>query len=111
MVKVGIFEFDHVCDLEPSRDRGGAVQPLHPMARYQNVRDLQLNRYGKGPFCKFKIPSDYAVSGVYGLLVGAESNFRYVGECVHLSKRFNALATVIYLHAIASREARKPTAV
>jgi hypothetical protein len=89
-MKVGIYEFNHVCDLEPIRDGNGSVLPLQPMGRYQNTRGLPLNRYGKGPFCKFRIPNEYRMSGVYGLLVDEEASFRYVGECVHLSNRFNA---------------------
>ena len=59
-----------------------------PQDRYQNARNLSLNRYGAGPFCKFRIPNRFQVSGVYVLTVDEE--LRYVGECANLSARFNA---------------------
>jgi len=42
---------------------------------------------GSGPFCRFRIPSNLPLEGVYALLIG--ESVRYVGECIHLSKRFN----------------------
>jgi hypothetical protein len=89
-VKIGGYEFDYVCEIEPFRSENGSVQSLLPMGRYRNARHLMLNRYGRGPFCKFRIPNTQHMSGVYGLLVGDELTFRYLGECVHLSNRFNA---------------------
>lgn len=89
-MRVGAYEFTLVCVLDPIRDDDAYVRSFSPMGRYRNDKGLPLNRYGTGPFCKFTIPNRHAVSGVYGLLVGKEATFRYVGECVHLSKRFNS---------------------
>jgi hypothetical protein len=89
-MKVGTYEFNRICDLELLRDESGSVQSLRPMGRYRNDRNLPLNRYGEGPFCKFRISNTHRKSGVYGISVGHEMVFRYVGECVHLSNRFNA---------------------
>jgi hypothetical protein len=58
-----------------------------PQARYRNQRGLQLHRWGKGPFCKFRIPSHLQGEGVY--LLSVNSDVRYVGECESLSARFN----------------------
>ena len=85
-MRIAAYEFEYVCDIEPWRDAGG-VQLLMPQDRYRNVRNLPLNKYGVGPFCKFKIPNRFEVSGVYVLTIDDEVG--YVGECANLSARFN----------------------
>ena len=59
-----------------------------PQGRYENARNLPLNRYGAGLHCKFKIATRIRASGVYVLTVDGEVG--YVGECANLSARFNA---------------------
>lgn len=86
-MKIWQHEFVRVCDIEPRRESDGSVSALMPQSRYSNKNQLSLNRYGKGPFCKFTIPRDYKVSGVYAILVNKE--LKYIGECVNLSSRFN----------------------
>ena len=81
-------DFEHVCDIEPARDTDGSVRQFMPQDRYQNERNLPLNRYGAGPFCKFQIPKRFQAGGVYVLTIDDE--IRYVGECANLSSRFNA---------------------
>jgi hypothetical protein len=87
-MRIAGFEFAHVCDIEPLRDTDMRVRRFMPQDRYQNVRNLPLNKYGAGQFCKFKIPNCFQISGVYVLAVDDE--VRYVGECANLSARFNA---------------------
>jgi hypothetical protein len=81
------YEFAQVCDLAPVRDIANVVQSVMPQSRYNNARNLPLNKYGNGPFCGFKIPNRFQASGVYLLTVRSE--IRYVGECANLSARFN----------------------
>ncbi len=58
-----------------------------PQERYAK-RDLYpLNKYGAGPFCKFKIPATYPHPGVYILTMAGE--IRYIGETTNLSRRYN----------------------
>lgn len=83
------YEFEHICDTKPLRDRGGVCVRFMPQDRYQNARNLPLNRYGAGPFCRLRIPTThFHVSGVYVLTI--DDDLRYVGECANLSARFNA---------------------
>lgn len=82
------YHFEHVCDIEPTRDTGGSVQRFMPQVRYKNAQSLPLHRHGAGPFCKFKIPTRFQSSGVYVLTI--DDKVRYVGECANLSARFNA---------------------
>jgi hypothetical protein len=86
-MKVWQYEFAQVCDIEPLRENDGSVRALKPQSRYKNNNALPLNKYGKGPFCKFTIPKGYKVSGVYAIVVNQE--LKYIGECVNLSSRFN----------------------
>jgi len=58
-----------------------------PQDRYRNARNLPLNTYGAGPFCKFKIRNGSPACGVYVLTV--DDQIRYVGESANLSTRFN----------------------
>ena len=87
-MKIAGYEFEHICDIEPARDADGSVRQFMPQSQYKNARSLPLNKYGAGPFCKFKIPNRIQASGVYVLKV--DNEVRYVGECAHLSARFNA---------------------
>ena len=86
-MRISGYEFEHICDIEPARDKDGLVRQFMPQGRYKNTRNLPLNHYGAGPYCKFKIPSRLRGSGVYALTV--DNEVRYVGECANLSARFN----------------------
>ena len=46
-----------------------------------------MNKYGKGPFCKFTINRKYSgKSGVY--VISVNNEIQYVGECDDFFKRF-----------------------
>src|SRR4051812_34325519 len=86
-MQVGDYDFEYVCDIEPSRGTDGSVLPFMPQDRYLNARGLPLSKHGSGPFCRFKIPSRFQTSGVYTLTV--KGDLRYIGECANRSARFN----------------------
>ncbi|TAL08980.1 MAG: GIY-YIG nuclease family protein [Porticoccaceae bacterium] len=86
--QIGSIEFRYVCNLKPELGGDGAVVSLMPLHRYKNARNLPLNAYGVGPFCKFRIPRQFNASGVYALVVGG--SVKYIGECINLSSRYNA---------------------
>ena len=88
LLNVADYEFAHVCQIEPLRDASGSVLQVMPQSRYKNAATVLLNRYGSGPFCKFRIPNSYRTSGVYILSIDGE--VQYVGECANLSSRFNS---------------------
>jgi len=88
IIKIAGYDFEHVCDIEPTYGPDGSIQQFTPQDRYKNVRNLPLNKYGAGPFCKFKIPSRFQSSGVYALTM--DYDIRYIGECANLSARYNA---------------------
>ena len=86
-MKIGAYEFNQICAIEPKRNLDGAVKPYMPQSRYKNRNILPLNKYGEGPFCRFKIPNNCNVSGVYAVVV--ECELKYIGECLNLSSRYN----------------------
>ncbi len=86
-MKVGRFEFTRVCVIEPQRNADGAIHAYKPHHRYIHASKIALNPYGNGPFCKFRIPWNYKVAGVYAILTGRK--VKYVGECKDLSSRYN----------------------
>ncbi len=86
-LRLGLYDFHRVCQIEPRRTADGSVQEFKPQTAYKNDGGLALNRYGAGPFCRFSIPSNLQFSGCYAILVNSE--VRYVGECGNLSARYN----------------------
>ncbi len=86
-VRIGDYDFHHICAIEPERHADGTIVEYMPQARYKNATGLALHRYGRGPFCKFKIPRNIEIAGVYALMVDEE--VRYIGECARLSSRYN----------------------
>jgi len=86
-LKIGAYNFHKVCDIRPDQTPSGKIVEHLPQERYKNEDDLPLNKYGAGPFCKFKIPSGYNSAGVYAIVVGGKT--KYVGECENLSSRYN----------------------
>jgi len=81
------YEFLLVCPLGPDREESGQPREYLPQGAYRNAMSLPLHRYGAGPFCRFRIPANLHVGGVY--LVTVNDAVHYVGECENLSSRFN----------------------
>jgi len=86
-VRLAKYDFRYICAIDPEREADGSLREFMPQARYDNAAGLPLNRYGSGPFCKFKILRNMEFSGVYALVVNGE--VRYIGKCVGLSSRYN----------------------
>jgi len=88
MLKIDQYEFKYVCNITPETDNNGNIIEYSPQELYTKKQNVELHEYGKGPFCKFKIPNCWAgKEGVY--CIYSDDQLVYVGECVDLSKRFN----------------------
>ncbi len=85
--QIGSYTFRRICPLVLATDDTGAIRQFAPQLRYKNAAMCKLNKYGAGSFCRFRIPPGISESGVYALLIADKA--LYVGECIHLSKRFN----------------------
>jgi len=82
------YPFQSVCEIIPESDSDGMPKEYMPQFRYRNISNIPLNKYGQGPFCQFKIPSDYyGKSGVY--VISVNSLPKYVGKCENLGIRWN----------------------
>jgi hypothetical protein len=84
---IGKYSFLQVTEISPLVDVNDTIIPHRPQSRYLNEEQIPLNKYGKGPYCKFKIPNNYKMSGVYAITV--DGAVKYIGECVDLSSRYN----------------------
>jgi len=85
--QIGDYDFQFICDIELARDANGDILSFLPQAKYKNTNGLPLNKYGKGPFCRFRISQNFGYSGVYALV--EETEIMYIGECLSLSSRYN----------------------
>ncbi len=84
---IGQINFQFVCHIALEKEPDGTIRKYMPQDRYENEKGLPLNNYGKGPFCKFKIPREWGQSGVYAIVLNGV--VKYVGECVNLASRYN----------------------
>jgi hypothetical protein len=87
ITQIGAWKFEKICEIELMRDANGTLMSFEPQSRYQNARNLPLNKYGRGPFGKFKIPTTVGTAGVYAIIVNDVTS--YIGECENLSTRYN----------------------
>jgi hypothetical protein len=85
--RMGGYDFQFICTIEPEKGPNGKVLTFMPQTSFVNNNGLPLNKYGNGPFCKFKIPRNIEYPGVYALTDA--SGVKYIGECVALSSRYN----------------------
>lgn len=82
-----VVDFKFICEIKPLIDEYGRVIEYFPYKEYKNAAEKELNKYGKGPFCKFQISNNKNKTGVYILKVN--NGVKYVGECEKLSSRYN----------------------
>ena len=83
------YAFDHVGPIRPERDELGQVIGHFPQSRFDNVSNLALNKYGAGPFCRFRVAKGWRHGGVYVLAKGG--NPLYIGECENLDRRWGSM--------------------
>ena len=80
------YTFDRVGPIQLELDTRGEVIGNLPQSRFSNERNLPLNKYGTGPFCRFRVAKGWQTSGVYILTNGGDP--LYVGECENLNRRW-----------------------
>jgi len=86
-VRIEGIEFRYVCTIALERNSDGMLRTFMPQDRFSNIDGIKVNKYGEGPFCKFKIPRNLEFAGVYALMEASE--LMYIGECASLSSRYN----------------------
>jgi hypothetical protein len=87
MLNIENLIFNNVGEIKPELNSTRQIMEFFPQDRYENIKKLRLNKYGKGPFCKFSIDKKYSKqSGVY--VISINDVIQYVGECDDFFKRF-----------------------
>jgi hypothetical protein len=82
------YGFEFVDNIWPVLDRCGKIKEFYPQDKYENKRNIGLNPYGAGGFCRFSIhPKWSSVSGVYAFF--ADGKLAYIGQCLDFAKRIN----------------------
>lgn len=81
-------DFKLICEIKPFTNKDGSFIEYEPYKQYKNAAGKKLHRYGKGPFCQFRIPDYINQTGVY--IIKVETQVKYVGECENFSVRYNA---------------------
>ena len=76
-IRTGSYEFVIVREINPLRNSDGLIKTFYPQSRYRGAETLGSNKYGQGPFCKFKISNNLQESGVYSLVVDRDP--KYIG--------------------------------
>lgn len=79
--------FNRVCRISPLVDSTGKSKAYHPQLRYNNLKKLPLHLYGSGSFCRFQIPSNQNMPGIYAIVI--DKMIVYLGKCDNLTQRFN----------------------
>ena len=78
--------FSYVGAIRLERDERGEVSGLLPQYRYHNEHNLPLHKYGRGPFCRFRVALGWPRSGIY--VLGNGDDPLYIGECQNLEDRW-----------------------
>ena len=85
---IGGHSFILVGTIRPERNERGEVIGHLPQSEYRNEKNRPLNRYGEGPFCRFRVARGWRLSGVYILMNGDIP--LYVGQCQNLEARWGS---------------------
>ena len=86
-MKIGGYTFTKICSIKPMPNADETIKEFMPQSRYKLANLTKPNKYGSGPFCKFNIPKDKALAGVYAIV--SVGSLKYIGECKNLSSRYN----------------------
>ena len=93
-MRIDGLDFSLVSPIIPECDSSGNPLEYTPAPRYANRKSLPLNKWGKGPFCHFRLETvrPMELLGVYAIVEGNDQVV-YIGKCTGrtstLTKRFN----------------------
>lgn len=87
-IELAGYPFEFIQELKPQKTLLGQIYTYDPKGQYVKKDQKPLNKYGKGPFCRFSISEKYTgVPGVYALF--DDNGLLYIGQTVNLSQRYN----------------------
>ncbi len=76
--------FKFICRIDLELNSDGSILTEKPCGGNKDV----LHRYGKGPFSKFRIPTNIRDEGVHMLM--SRDNIKYIGGSVNLAQGYNS---------------------
>ena len=82
------YECEHVGKIKPERDARGKVVEHRPGVGQPEP----LHKYGKGPFCRFRIAQGWRFGGVY--IIECKGLVCYVGQCEDLSGVWSSIGNI-----------------
>jgi len=82
-------DFTLVGPLDIERDPAGELREFMPQSRYAEAGTRTLNRYGAGPFCRFRLPGAPRRPGVY--VLSQDRSPVYTGICEDLARRWGPM--------------------
>lgn len=80
------YEFVHAAEIEPEREPSGTPLEFMPQSRYRHADTMPLNRFGKGPFCRFSIHDPPPSAGIYAVTV--DNVVAYIGSSLYPARRW-----------------------
>ena len=83
----GKYIFSKAASLKPDCELNGEIAEFMPQSKYKHKEHSSLHKYGRGPFCRFRITTDLPFQGVY--MLTENGNIAYIGEYEDLSARIN----------------------
>lgn len=83
------YTFQLIQELDPARNPSGTIKEFFPQEEYTRKDTTPLNKYGKGPFCRFSLRKKgfWGIGGVYALV--DSSGLLYIGQTINFEQRFN----------------------
>ncbi len=80
------YDFAHAAAIEPLQQPEGTVREFMPQDHFAYAETKTLNRFGKGPFCRFSIRGLPFAPGLYAVTV--DDGLAYVGATSNLARRW-----------------------
>lgn len=88
-IYIGEYKFDYCSEIKPQKDAEGVIIQYNPKDKYNNVKNLPLNKHGHKLFCKFSVSEISSKSGVYALFIDDDNIPIYIGRASNLKKRWS----------------------
>ena len=77
--------FERVGEIQPERGRNGGLVECRP----ETLPNVQLHRYGRGPFCRFSVAQRHSWRAAGVFVITCDDAARSVGETLNLARFWN----------------------
>ncbi|GAI80124.1 unnamed protein product, partial [marine sediment metagenome] len=59
--KIGEYNFELICEIRVELESSRRPKEFLSYFRYKNIKHLHFNKYGKGPFCEFRVQNNFKI--------------------------------------------------